>query len=92
MHKTLTLILLGASWAVLAGCEQRDTVPEPADGLPQNEAPRTDPDLQIGRSDTVEPGQPTQPATPDRQPAPVGEEPAGGGADLGGQGEVPPAN
>src|SRR5690606_3006714 len=58
MHKTLTLMLLGASWAVLAGCEQSDTVPEPAEGLPQNEAPSTEPDVQIGRSDTVEPGEP----------------------------------
>jgi hypothetical protein len=94
MHKTITAMLLGASWAVLAGCEQSDTVPEPAEGLPQNEAPRTEPDVQIGRSDTVEPGEPAQPATPQREPvAPAGEEPAPGGQpDVGGQQDQPPPN
>lgn len=93
MHRTATLILLGASWAVLAGCEQSDTIPsEPAQGLPSNEAPRTDPDVQIGRSDRVDPGEPAEPP-----PAAPGQGPGGGadagGADAGGgQAEVPPAN
>ena len=82
MHKTLTVILLGASWALLAGCEQGG-MSEPAEGLPQNEAPRTDPDVQIGRSDTVDPG---EPATPDREPvAPAGQSDIGGDSDLGGE-------
>ena len=91
MHKTLTLMLLGASWAVLAGCEQSDTVPEPAEGLPQNEAPATEPDVQIGRSDTVEPGEPAEPASPQRQPAPAGEAP-GAQPDVGGGANEPPPN
>ncbi|MBN1240506.1 MAG: hypothetical protein JXB36_18530 [Gammaproteobacteria bacterium] len=90
MHKTLTLMLLGASWAVLAGCEQSDTVGEPAEGLPQNEAPSTEPDVQIGRSDSVEPGEPAEPAAPQRQPAPAGQEPAGAQPDAGGANEPPP--
>ena len=80
MRKTLTVILLGASWAVLAGCEQQgqDTLPEPADGLPQNEAPRTDPDVQIGRSDSVERVEPVEPA-----------QPGGAGPDLELEGDQP---
>ena len=88
MHKTLTVMLLGASWALLAGCEQSDTVPsgDPAEGLPQNEAPRTDPDVQIVRSDSVEPG---EPASPQSEPAPAGQDPAGGEPDVGGQSDQP---
>lgn len=86
MHKTLTVILLGASWALLAGCEGGGGMSEPAEGLPQNEAPRTDPDVQIGRSDTVDPG---EPATPDREPAaPAGQSDIGGDSDLGGGSDI----
>lgn len=102
MRKTLTLTLLGASWLILGGCEQQqqDSLPEPAEGLPQNEAPRSEPDVQIGRSDNVDPGEPADlgaPADPGGAGAspdsPASDTPpAGGGADIGGGAAEPPVN
>ncbi len=62
MRKIVTLVSLGiAGWA-LAGCEQQQDTLEPAAGLPQNESPSRDTDIQIGRGDPVEPD--AEPAAP----------------------------
>jgi hypothetical protein len=93
MRNTAMWILIGASWAMLAGCEQDDSLSTPATGLPSGETPRASPEVQIGRSDSVDPGEPATPAVPDRQPVPA--TPPAGGADSGaapGSAEVPPAN
>lgn len=101
MRKTLAIMFMSASWLVLGGCEQQsqDSLPEPAEGLPQNEAPRTEPDVQIGRTDDVDPGEPADVGSPGgvAPDSPASETPpAGGGADIGGANESPatepPAN
>lgn len=95
MRKTLTIMLLSTSWLVLGGCEQQagDSLPEPAEGFPQNEAPRTEPDVQIGRGDDVDPGEPADIGSPTTPNSPASETPpAGGGADIGGGADEPPAN
>ena len=89
MRKILTLMLLGVGWT-LAGCEQQqDSLQEPAQGLPQNEAPSTEPDVQIGQGDPVDPGEPASPgieqeAESDFEPnvdVQPGDEPDVGGAE-----------
>lgn len=94
MRKILTLTLLGAVWWVLGGCEQQqDGLPEPNDGLPQDEAPATEPDVDVGEAPPVEPGEPASPNIGDA-PEPGldpntgirgGDEPP----DLGGSNEPP---
>lgn len=62
MGKIVTLVSLGiAGWA-LAGCEQQQDTLEPATGLPQNESPGADTDIQIGRGEPTEPE--SEPAAP----------------------------
>ena len=55
MRKLLTLTSLGIIWA-LAGCEQ--TTDTFDDGGLSNEPATTEPDVQIGRSDDIETGEP----------------------------------
>lgn len=62
MHKTLTLISAGVVGFMLAGCEQQQDNFGPADGLPQNEPPRTEPDVQIGQGERFEEPEPVSPA------------------------------
>lgn len=94
MRRTLTIMLLSTSWLVLGGCEQQsqDSLPEPAEGLPQNEAPRAEPDLQIGRGDDVDPGAPADIGSPTTPNSPASDSPPAGGADIGGGADAPPAN
>lgn len=58
MRKILTLASFGIIWA-LAGCEQTTDTFEQSGGL-SNEPARTDPDVQIGRSDDVDTARPAE--------------------------------
>lgn len=63
MRKIVTLVSLGIAGWVLAGCEQQQDTLEPATGLPQNESPGADTDIQIGRGEPVDEPQ-SEPVSP----------------------------
>ncbi len=78
MRKTLTLISLGLSGLVLAGCDTAQDGLEPVDdfGAPP---PAAEPDVQIGQGDPFETPEPASPGTIEREIEPTIQDDLGGG-------------
>ena len=77
MRKTLTLISLGLSGLVLAGCDTAQDGLEPVDdfGAPP---PAAEPDVQIGQGDPFDTPEPASPGSIEREIEPTFQDDAGG--------------
>lgn len=92
MRKIVTLVSIGITGWVLAGCEQQQDTLEPATGLPENESPSGDTDIQIGQGEPAEPetepGAASPPIEREIEPNVIRpDEEQGGGSELEPQSE-----